>query len=330
MRRTRLTMLIIWILVFIAIISLVFAAITEYKTDTAAKNDFGGHGWFAKYIPDVNLTAANHIVVRWLNAVATGKDINITVGCMGNTPAWSIGNEYVTAGPFTQNNNVENTYNFTDVSNLTNQDCKVVFRIDSINDGVDTIRIGYDSAAETGAYESWYHHVPITNYTNQYRWDMSINVSQGEPPDITLPTNSTWNITSTNLIPGVNSTRWDDGLLISIFNDSLIFNVSTDEDANGSCRLDTEGNHTENLAADANYKLLRNDTTSHYFSVYNTIAIGNHCLYCSWIDASGNEPASGKSSSGCLNVTRWADSCPSVGAAAGGQPIIVSDTGWLK
>ena len=122
--------------------------------------------------------------------------------------------------------------------------------------------------------------------------------------DTTPPTNSTWNVTSQNLPSGENSSIWNAGgeNVINITNNTLSLTVVTDENSNGSCILDHDWNYTTTIANNSNYKFATTETTSHSYLVYDNISVGNHCLYCSFIDADGNEFAG--SSSGCLNLTR--------------------------
>jgi len=150
---------------------------------------------------------------------------------------------------------------------------------------------------------------------NEYFDDMRLynrNISPEEVSDLydsyfadtTPPTNSTWNVTSQNLPAGENSSIWNAGgqYVINVTNNTLSLTVTTDEASNGSCAIGKNWNYTTMIADNANYKFATTETTSHSYLVYDDIPIGSSCLYCSFIDASGNEFAN--SSSGCLNITR--------------------------
>ncbi len=265
----------LWIigLIFIVMSSSVFAILgtTEYRTDVAQKLNSGANGWFAKYLYGVNLTGANHITVRWINAIQTNFDINLTVGCMGATLGWSIGSEYVTAGPFTQSDTIEHIYNFTDVSNLTNQNCKVVFRIDSINGGVNIIRIGYDALAEPGPNESWNSHAGgKTNDSATRRLDMSINVSQGAVPG-----------------PGdpvvVLLTPPDDSVNKSTVNFSYSGYVDVGTPKNASLWSNFTGTFQYNHS---NQSILINDTTNYFINI--NLTTGYYIWNVQMCDTTGN------------------------------------------
>lgn len=121
--------------------------------------------------------------------------------------------------------------------------------------------------------------------------------------DSTPPTNSSWNVTSTaSLYNGENSSVWNIGGTINISADLLSFTVTASESSNMSCRLDVEQNYTQMVAANSAYKATTTETTAHSYTLYDSITRGTHCVYCSFIDALGNEPAGSKSSSGCLNI----------------------------
>lgn len=134
--------------------------------------------------------------------------------------------------------------------------------------------------------------------------------------DTTPPTNSSWKVTSGNVVYGQDTTAWNYGGTINITSDSLSLNVTTDESSNGSCVLDHDWNYTYTINQSPIedgipvYKFPLTDTTDHFYIVYDDISIGNHCLYCSFIDSSGNEFT--HSSSGCLPVYRLSISAPNV------------------
>lgn len=122
-------------------------------------------------------------------------------------------------------------------------------------------------------------------------------------PDLIPPVNSTWNATSGNVHTGFVTTGWSNGSAIPISSDLLSFTVVTDENTNMSCRLDVEQNYTEMVNADPSYKAATTETTSHAFTVPETISEGFHCLYCDFVDQVGNGKPSGESASGCLNLS---------------------------
>jgi hypothetical protein len=117
------------------------------------------------------------------------------------------------------------------------------------------------------------------------------------------PINSSWNVTSGNVFGTENTSTWNSGGLINITSNLLSLTVTTDENSNGSCVLDHDWNYTTTVANNSNYKFATTETTSHAYTVYDNISLGNHCLYCSFIDSDGNELAT--SSSGCLNLTHY-------------------------
>ncbi len=117
------------------------------------------------------------------------------------------------------------------------------------------------------------------------------------------PTNLSWNVTSA-VVSGESRIAWNTGGLINITENDLSFTFTANEDSNWSCRKGVEQNYTQMITANINYKLATTETTSHAGTLYDNITSGeNNCMYCSGIDASGNEPTSGDSSSGCLNFT---------------------------
>ncbi len=122
--------------------------------------------------------------------------------------------------------------------------------------------------------------------------------------DITPPTNSSWNVTSNNTF-FEDSSSWNNGGTVNLSSNLLTLTVTTDETSNGSCRIGVEQNYTEMVANNSNFKFATTATTSHSYVVFDNITFGDNCLYCSFIDDDGNEPAGGVSSSGCLNVTYW-------------------------
>ena len=164
------------------------------------------------------------------------------------------------------------------------------------------------------------HSLFYTNFTNaiSYRYYL-FNITSSWYQDITViweftmftsdipaapPTNSSWNITSLNLLSGENSSVWNAGgvNVINITNNTLSLAVTTSVASNGSCAIGKDLNYTAMVADNINYKFATTETTSHSYLVYDNISVGNHCLYCSFIDAAGREFAN--SSSGCLNLTR--------------------------
>lgn len=182
-----------------------------------------------------------------------------------------------------------------------------------INDSIDEFAIG-TSITGGSSYSSQWHgvideFVVYTSCRSSGQISASFNSGLGIDcipiPDTTPPVNSSWNVTSVSIFTGENSLTWNFDGTINITYDLLSLTVTTDENSNGSCRLDVEQNYTEMVAADSNYKLSTTETTSHSYTVYDNISTGSHCLYCSFVDADGNGAASGTSSSGCLNLTLW-------------------------
>ncbi len=169
---------------------------------------------------------------------------------------------------------------------------------------------GHYKFADTSLYDSGDNlhldHIAIWNRTIT-RAEITSDYNDGSPNSYTAvdsdpPTNSTWNVTS-EVVSGENRDSWNTGGEINITGNNLSFTFDSDENSNWSCRMDVEQNYTQMVAANSNYKLATTETTSHAGTLYDTITEGNHCMYCSGIDSSGNEPASGSSSSGCLNFT---------------------------
>jgi len=118
------------------------------------------------------------------------------------------------------------------------------------------------------------------------------------PPDTTPPTNSSWNVTSNNVIGDTEA--WNTDEMVHITSDLLSLTVTTNKISNGSCILDQNLNHTATIDLNENYLFATLNTVSHAYTVYDDISEGIHCLYCSFIDELGNEYAN--STSGCLQV----------------------------
>lgn len=116
------------------------------------------------------------------------------------------------------------------------------------------------------------------------------------------PTNSTWNVTSDNIVSGENSTTWNGGGTINVTSNEISFTFTADVNSNWTCST-TEGNYSEQLALSVNNKLATTNTTIHAGTLADNLTIGNQCMYCSGITSNGIETASGVSSSSCLNVT---------------------------
>ena len=140
--------------------------------------------------------------------------------------------------------------------------------------------------------------------TNNVAFGIAEFIIEEEDIDTTPPTNSTWNVTSQNLPAGENSSIWNAGgqYVINVTNNTGSITVVTNEASNGSCAIGKNWNYSTMVAYEPNYKFATTDVTEHAYLIYDDIPIGNSCLYCSFIDASGNEFAN--SSSGCLNLTR--------------------------
>ena len=118
--------------------------------------------------------------------------------------------------------------------------------------------------------------------------------------DTTPPTNSSWNVTT--IASGGNSNAWNGGLQANFTNDNVSFTFTANEASNWTCSL-TEGNYTQQLAESSNNLLPTTEATLQAGTGNFNMSVGNQCMYCSGIDASGNQPASGSSSSGCLNTS---------------------------
>jgi len=107
-------------------------------------------------------------------------------------------------------------------------------------------------------------------------------------------TNSSWNVTSGNLATGIDSTAWNNGSRINITSNLLSFTVETNVATNMSCVLDHEWDYNTAVANNSNYKAATTETTSHSYTLYDNISVGNHYVYCSFITADGNIANSGK------------------------------------
>lgn len=137
--------------------------------------------------------------------------------------------------------------------------------------------------------------------------DMTFRVIEGGFLPGTPIINSSWQVTSDNIIGVESNSTWNEGGQINISTNLLSFTVDTNINSNMSCRIDVEGNYTENINFNANTKSATTETTSHALTVYENISYGNHCLYCAFADEQGNERNAGNSTSGCLNFTRMND-----------------------
>lgn len=126
--------------------------------------------------------------------------------------------------------------------------------------------------------------------------------------ETTAVTNSSWNVTSKNLIQGQDSTAWNTGGFVTTTNNKLSGTFTTSENTNCSGRLNVEGNYSQIIAADPNFKFATTDTTSHSFNTipsFEDLPTGNNCFYVSCIRSDGSgESVSGASTSSCLNTTR--------------------------
>ena len=124
------------------------------------------------------------------------------------------------------------------------------------------------------------------------------------PPGIDLlpPINSSWNATGNSIFFGEDSAAWNGGGTINISSNLLSLTVTTDETSNMSCRIGFDQNYSSMTAENPLYKAATTETTSHAITVYDDLAVGDSCLYCSFIDSVGNEQKT--SSSGCLKISR--------------------------
>lgn len=118
-------------------------------------------------------------------------------------------------------------------------------------------------------------------------------------------------ITSGNL-QGTNTTAWDQNASINVTTDVLTGTFTTNVDANCSMRLNISQNYTEMIAADSNYKLATTETTSHSFTLYDTINLGNQKVHISCVDTNGAGRAAGVSDSGALELNMVSPSGVSV------------------
>ena len=101
---------------------------------------------------------------------------------------------------------------------------------------------------------------------------------------ITSISNSTWNVTSSNVVG--NRTVWDQGEAVNVTSDLVSLAVTASEASNMSCSL-TNANYTTMLSIESNYKSATTDATSHAYTLYDSITLGSNTLYCSFIASDG-------------------------------------------
>ena len=104
--------------------------------------------------------------------------------------------------------------------------------------------------------------------------------------DTTSPTASDWNVTSGNVINGENTSIWNtNDTIINITSGILSYTFTASEASNHSAYVDSK---TDYSGSDSNHKAATTDTTSHANTVYDSFAYGNHYLFISLTDSSGN------------------------------------------
>ena len=117
-------------------------------------------------------------------------------------------------------------------------------------------------------------------------------------PVVTPIINSSWLVTY-----GVASydtgNEWNSAAAVDVILDPS-FTVTTNEATNMSCSL-TNANYTTMVALDSNYKSTTTNTTSHSYTLYDSLSFGNQCVYCSFVKSDGTGELAA-SSSGCLNT----------------------------
>lgn len=157
---------------------------------------------------------------------------------------------------------------------------------------------------ETGS--GWW----VLNYQNTYAnyyYVTAWNGSKSDAPYLVVPpvvipiSNSSWNITTDNVITG--ALAWNNGSYVNITSDLLAFTVSASENTNMSCSIGNDLNYTSMVALSPDYKAATTDTTSHAYVVADDIPLGDSCLFCSFIRSDGTGELE-NSTSGCLQIVR--------------------------
>lgn len=123
-------------------------------------------------------------------------------------------------------------------------------------------------------------------------------VYNGSLADETAPILSAYNITSSNTF-GENTTILQNNNTPMLSTDLFQITLTTDENSNCSGVIDWDLNYMTAIANNSNYKFATTDTTSHSFTVFDDIPVGEHCLYIHCVDSLGND-----GSSGCLGIER--------------------------
>lgn len=113
-----------------------------------------------------------------------------------------------------------------------------------------------------------------------------------------LPMNSSFNITSGFLFG--NSSAWENGSVVSVTGNELSGTFNTNIDANCSIGL-SDVNYTTAVANNSDFMMATTETTSHAFTLFSNLSIGEQCVYVSCIDTV-NGFQSNVSNSGCLLV----------------------------
>lgn len=130
--------------------------------------------------------------------------------------------------------------------------------------------------------------------------DEAYNGGAGRNPLIAdVLTNSSWNVTSANVIG--NRTEWNAGGVVNVSSDLLSFTFTASANSNASCSLNNNVNYTTMIAIDTDYKLATTDTTEHAYTLADTLILGENTMYCSMIASDGTLELP-LSSSGALTI----------------------------
>lgn len=138
------------------------------------------------------------------------------------------------------------------------------------------------------------------------QWVMVFNgtvIPIGSGPPAESFVNSSWNVTSVNIVDASDRSAWINGSVVNITSDLLSFTVNASLPSNMSCVLDQASwNYTYAVSQNVNYLAATINATYHAYTVFDDIGVGDHCLYCFFkVTSSGNSYRSG-----CLNVSRVA------------------------
>lgn len=142
----------------------------------------------------------------------------------------------------------------------------------------------------------------MTTDTSRILYPSYPSVVMGAEQNLDI-TNSSWNVTSGNLAAGFTGIEWRTGANLNVTSNVLSFLVSSNVPTNMSCRLDTEGNYSENIAYDSRTKATTTETSSHSITLFENLTDDTvHCVYCDFVSADGRMSSGGSSLSGCLSV----------------------------